>query len=67
MRKKDGQVGPVNALPAHVDFPTPPLPEAMTMISFTPSMAFRLGKPLNILSCLVGILVPASSLLGIFF
>ena len=41
--------------PAHVDLPTPPFPEATTTISFTPSMAFLLGKPRNIRSCLLGI------------
>jgi hypothetical protein len=35
--------------------PTPPFPEATTTISFTPSMAFLLGRPRNIRSCLLGI------------
>lgn len=35
-----------NAVPAVVDLPTPPFPEATTMTCWTPAMGFFLGRPL---------------------
>lgn len=37
---------PATSVPAVVDFPTPPLPEATTMTCLTPAMGFCLGRPL---------------------
>lgn len=36
----------IYCLPAVVDFPTPPFPDATTMTLFTPAMGFCLGSPL---------------------
>lgn len=40
-------------IPAVVDFPTPPFPEATTITSLTPSMGFCLGSPRDMICVLL--------------
>jgi hypothetical protein len=40
-------------IPAVVDFPTPPFPEATTMTSLTPSIGFCLGSPRDMICVLL--------------
>lgn len=47
----EGAISCDKGVPAVVDFPTPPLPDATTMTSWTPGIGFCLGKPLAASFC----------------